>query len=133
MRRDLSLLSYAFPVYMFCAIILATACLATGTSFTGYPVTDYYLFIAMAAIPGILGHTLYNWALKHVNASVVSVSLLAEPIGSTFLAFIFLNEVPTSFLVVVGGAPTLVGIGMTAKKARRKKRKKKSTSSYASP
>ncbi len=134
MRRDVSLLSYAFLVYIFCAIFLAIMCLTTSTKFYPYPKEDFYLFITMAAIPGILGHTLYNWALKHVKASVVSVSLLAEPIGSTALAFLLLGETPGSILVIIGGALTLLGILLTVRKVRtrgkaRRSRSKKITTS----
>lgn len=130
MRRDVSLLTYAFLVYVFCAFFLFVMCMATSTKFYPYPASDFYLFILMAAIPGILGHTLYNWALKHVRASVVSVSLLGEPIGSTFLAFVLLGEAPASVLVIIGGALTLLGIVMAARKVR-KRRKRKTTSVYA--
>ena len=128
MRRDVSLITYAFLVYIFCVLFLFIMCLATSTSFYPYPASDFYLFILMAAVPGILGHTIYNWALKHVRASVVSVSLLGEPIGSTFLAFVLLGEAPASVLVIIGGGFTLLGIVMAAKKVRKKRRKRISSS-----
>ncbi len=120
MRRDVSLLTYAFLVYFWCFIFLFILCLVTSTSLYPYPHEDFILFILMAAIPGILGHTLYNWSLKHVRASVVSVSLLGEPIGSTLLALVLLGESPTSVLVIIGGGLTLLGIMLTARKVRDK-------------
>jgi len=57
----------------------------------------------------IFGHTVYNWALRYVEASVVSISLLGEPVGATILAFLFLNEAPST-LTLIGGFITLVGI-----------------------
>jgi drug/metabolite transporter (DMT)-like permease len=53
-----------------------------------------------------------NWALAHVESSVVSVSLLGEPIGSTVLALVLLSEVPTP-VTIVGGAIVLSGIYVT--------------------
>ncbi|MCK4758098.1 MAG: DMT family transporter [Thermoplasmata archaeon] len=123
MRRDISLLTYAFLVYMWCFVFLFILCLATSTLLYPYPASDFYLFILMAAVPGILGHTLYNWSLKHVRASVVSVSLLGEPIGSTLLAFVLLGEAPASVLVIIGGGFTLVGIVMAARKVRKRRKK----------
>ncbi|MGI0149171.1 MAG: hypothetical protein ACREDF_06540, partial [Thermoplasmata archaeon] len=70
------------------------------------------------------GHTLYNYALKHVSATVVSTSLLGEPIGASLLAFFFLREVPgcaggglcpATSLVVLGSALALSGIYLTAR------------------
>ena len=56
---------------------------------------DWLLFLAMAAVPGILGHTFYNYALGHVSAFVVSTSLLGEPVLSSILAAILFAQVPS--------------------------------------
>jgi drug/metabolite transporter (DMT)-like permease len=61
----------------------------------------------------MFGHTVYNWALKYVRASVVSVSLLGEPIGSSILAYLLLQESPPA-ITILGGAIILAGIYMTA-------------------
>jgi drug/metabolite transporter (DMT)-like permease len=77
----------------------------------------------MALIPGVLGHTLYNWSLKYVTATVVSVSLLGEPIGSSILAALLLGEVPTGW-VLIGGPIVLAGIVMASMRKRRRRRRK---------
>jgi drug/metabolite transporter (DMT)-like permease len=71
------------------------------------------LRFAIAVAPGVFGHTVLNWALAHVESSVVSVSLLGEPVGSALLALVLLAEVPGQW-TVVGGAVVLAGIGVTA-------------------
>jgi drug/metabolite transporter (DMT)-like permease len=63
--------------------------------------------------PGLLGHTVINWALAHLDSSVVSVSLLGEPVGATILAAVFLSESPTLY-TVAGGVVVLFGIYLTA-------------------
>jgi drug/metabolite transporter (DMT)-like permease len=68
----------------------------------------------MAVGPGILGHTVINWVLEHVESTVVSVSLVGEPVGSTLLAVALLGEVPGG-PTVVGGVVVLVGILLTAR------------------
>ena len=55
----------------------------------------YALVGLLAAGPQLIGHTSYNWALKHVSAVFVTVTLLAEPIGATLLAIPLLAEVPS--------------------------------------
>jgi drug/metabolite transporter (DMT)-like permease len=72
----------------------------------------------MALGPGVLGHTVVNWALGHVESHVVSVSLLGEPVGSTALAALLLSEVPTAG-TLGGGAVVLAGIYVTASARRR--------------
>ena len=67
------------------------------------------LFLVIAVVPMIFGHTVYNWTLRYLEASLVSISLLGEPVGATILAYVFLNETP-SRLTLIGGTVTLVGI-----------------------
>lgn len=62
----------------------------------------------------MLGHTLVNWALEHVESGLVSVSLVGEPVGSTILAALVLGELPGRLPLV--GAPIVVaGILVTAR------------------
>jgi drug/metabolite transporter (DMT)-like permease len=110
-RQRISLPVYAFTVYASCAIFLLVAVLVTGTELFTLPAEEWWLFLLMALGPSILGHTMYNWTLRYVPASVVSVSLLGEPIGSSLLAALLLSEVPPQF-TMVGGAIILVGIVM---------------------
>ncbi len=122
MRRTVSVVTYAFLVYLFCTIFLLIQCLATSTPLFPLPANEYYLFLLMALIPGILGHTLYNWSLKHVTATVVSVSLLGEPIGSSILAVLLLGEMPGKW-VIIGGPIVLAGILMASMRKRKKQRR----------
>ena len=108
-RQDLDLVSYVTPVYATSALVLGLMSLATGTSLIGYSSNEYLLFLVIAVVPMIFGHTVYNWTLKYLTAPVVSISLLGEPVGASILAYIFLDETPT-FMVMVGGAVTLAGI-----------------------
>jgi len=113
-RQNLDLVSYVTPVYATSALVLTVGCLVTGTRLTPYPPREYLLFFAIAVVPMIFGHTVYNWALKYVSAPVVSISLLGEPVGATILAFLFLNEMPT-LPTIIGGVITLAGIYMCAR------------------
>jgi drug/metabolite transporter (DMT)-like permease len=68
---------------------------------------------ALAVGPGLLGHTLVDWALGYLRSSVVAVSLLDEPVGATLLALVVLAEAPTP-ATIGGGAVVLVGIALAA-------------------
>ncbi len=113
-RREMSVIPYAFLVYLFTTIFLGLFSIGFSTTFRIYPRREYILFILMAIIPHTLGHTLYNWALKYIKARIVSVSLLGEPVGASILAFFILNEVPP-FLTLVGAAITLSAIYLCSK------------------
>ena len=114
-RGYLDLTTYVTPVYASAAVVLFLMSLMTGAPLTGYPTREYILFLVIALVPMIFGHTLYNWALKYVSAPVVSVSLLGEPIGASILAFFLLNETPDT-QVILGGVVTLVGILLSSYK-----------------
>ncbi|WP_073310944.1 DMT family transporter [Halobaculum gomorrense] len=114
LRQRLPLLPYVVVVYTTCALALLAATLARGHPLLGYGTEEWLLFLAMAAGPGVFGHTVINWALAHVESSVVSVSLLGEPVGSTILAMALLAEYP-SLVTVGGGAVVLAGVITTAR------------------
>jgi len=113
-RRDMSVVPYAFLVYLFTTIFLGFFSIGFSTTFRIYPRREYILFLLMALIPHTLGHTLYNWALKYIKARIVSVSLLGEPVGASILAFFILNEVPPH-LTILGASITLIGIYLCSK------------------
>ncbi|WP_018257908.1 DMT family transporter [Halomicrobium katesii] len=114
LRQRLPLLPYVTVVYGVAALALLAVVLARGLPLTGYESREWLLFLAMAVGPGILGHTLVNWSLAHVESSLVSVTLLGEPLGSALLALLLLTEVPSSW-TVAGGAVVLAGITLTAR------------------
>ncbi|MFC7203369.1 DMT family transporter [Haloferax namakaokahaiae] len=112
-RSRVSLVPYVVVVYSVCALALGVVVVGRGDPLVEYPASEWALFLAMAVGPGIFGHTVINWALAHVESSVVSVSLLGEPLGSTLLALVLLSEIPT-VPTLVGGAVVLGGIYVTA-------------------
>lgn len=120
LRQRISLVPYVTVVYGACTVALFVTALADGqeVALTAYPQREWVLFLAMAVGPGIIGHTVINWALRYVESSVVSVTLLGEPVGSTLLAIQFLDELPST-VTVVGGVVVLAGIYVTTRAQRR--------------
>jgi drug/metabolite transporter (DMT)-like permease len=114
LRQKLDLLPYVFLLYLSCAITFLFSALIWGYPFFSYGTTDYLIILGLAVIPTIFGHTLYNWALKYVEAAIIGVSLLAEPICSILLAIWIFGEI-ASYLVIGGGALVLSGIYITVR------------------
>ena len=112
-RQRVALIPYVLVVYVVCAAGLLAYTLAQGDPVFAYPAREWLLFLGMAIGPGVFGHTVVNWALAHVESSVVSVSFVGEPVGSTLLALLVLSEVPGA-ITVAGGAVVLAGIYITA-------------------
>ena len=113
-RRNISVVPYVFVVYGISSLFLGVFSLGFGTSFEIYPIREYTLFFALALIPTVVGHTLYNYSLRYLEVRAVSTTLLGEPIVASVLAFFILSEVPP-ILTVVGAAITLTGIYICAK------------------
>ena len=66
-----------------------------GLPFLSLPFVATMWLLLLAIVPQLLGHSTFNWALRYFPASLVSITLLGEPIGSTILAYILLKESPT--------------------------------------
>ncbi len=115
LRAGMSLIPYIFLVYGMAAITLIIIMFAAGNSPLGYAPQTYGWIFLLAALPQLVGHSTYNWALKYMPAALVAVTTLGEPIGSAILAFFILAETP-SLTVVIGGILILAGIYLASRK-----------------
>ena len=70
---------------------------------------NWVWFLLLAIVPNLLGHTLFNWAIKWVSTNVISVAVLFEPIGAAILAYFVFAEylMPSQ---IVGGVVVILGI-----------------------
>jgi drug/metabolite transporter (DMT)-like permease len=109
LRRDMSVVVYTSIVYTAATLMLAVVMAASGTRFTGYSGRVWLLFALMTIGPQFLGHTVFNYVLGHVRASVVAVAVMAEPVGATLLALAILGEAPSTG-ALLGGALILAGV-----------------------
>lgn len=92
-RKDLSLISYSTISYGSSALFLSIFGVSQELSFTHYSTETWLYFIGLAFIATILGQTVFNWLLKWLSTSVISMSILGETIGTCILAYFVLNEV----------------------------------------
>jgi drug/metabolite transporter (DMT)-like permease len=115
MRKDQDLFSYIFPVYSTAGLILILFSLIFQKPFWGYSSSTYLYFFLLALVPQLIGHTTFNWALRYLPASMVAITILGEPIGSTMLAYFILGEGLT-ILKVVGGVLIFTGILIALRK-----------------
>jgi drug/metabolite transporter (DMT)-like permease len=92
LREEMDVLPYISMVYTFSAIFLLITSLFLGVSFTGYKQSSYFYMVLLAIVPQLIGHTAFNWALKHLKASMVAITILGEPIGASILAYFIFKE-----------------------------------------
>jgi drug/metabolite transporter (DMT)-like permease len=109
LRKKLNTIPYAALVYGVAAMILLIAVLIQAEPVLSYSAEIYIWLLALGLIPQLLGHSLFNWALKYISAAYVSLTLLGEPIGTIILALIFLKESPTP-LEGMGAGLIMIGI-----------------------
>jgi drug/metabolite transporter (DMT)-like permease len=121
LREDISIFVYTFIVYGIAAIILLISVSVFHLRLTGYRNSTYLWLLAIAIIPQLLGHSSFNWAVRYLSAGYVSIALLGEPVGSTILAFIVLNEIPSG-VKIIGASFILIGIGIVSIYENRQKR-----------
>jgi drug/metabolite transporter (DMT)-like permease len=117
LRSTLPLIVYITSVYGVAAVCLTIMALVSGQPVAGFSWMAYLAFLGLAVGPQLLGHTSINYGLRHLSAAFVSVALLGEPIGSTFLAILILKETPSVF-EVLGGIIILAGIYLASREQK---------------
>ncbi len=91
LRDRVSLLLYVWIVYaVAAATLLVIAIVAGETLWLSLPALACIAGLALG--PQLLGHTAFNYALRHLAAPVVAVAILGEPVGSAILAWLLFGE-----------------------------------------
>ena len=109
LRRDMPLPAYIWLAYGAAALFLLVSCRVAGIALEGYGMPAYWVALGMALGPQLLGHTAYNWSLKHVSPTFVAVVSLGEPVGSAALAWLIFGE---TFAPVQGAGFVLLLAGI---------------------
>jgi drug/metabolite transporter (DMT)-like permease len=104
-------LPYSIVVYSSAALTLLPVALVFDIRLWGYPGETWFWLAAITLGPQIMGHTVFNWALRYVEASIISGTILAEPVVSALLAWLILAEKP-GLPTILGGAVVLGGLFM---------------------
>ncbi|MEK4800634.1 DMT family transporter [Oceanobacillus sp. FSL K6-0118] len=108
-RKSLSLITYTYIVYGVGMITLLLYNIIMQNPFGNYSMKNWYIFLALAVIPTFLGHSLFNWAIKWLNNSTVSMAIVFEPIAATLLAYIMLKETMI-WSQLLGGTIVIFGL-----------------------
>lgn len=110
-RKRLSLVTYTFVVYSISSITLFIYVLIRQEPLVPYGTSDWVYFILLALIPNLLGHTLFNWSLKWLSTSTISMAILFEPVGAAILAYYLLQEAVV-WTQALGGAIVIGGVSL---------------------
>lgn len=122
-RKKLNYFPYLFILYSYAALFLGIGVYLFDIPFTGYGTNNYLIFLALALGPTLVGHSILNLAVRYLPTSIVSLSILGEPILTTFLAWLLLNE-QVRITTMFGGAFILGGIYLASVYNNHQNRKK---------
>lgn len=107
LRREVPLAGYLAIVYGGAALTLVAAVVALRVSPWPTAAVAWLPLLGMALGPTLVGHTLLNWALAHLEAYRVNLALLLEPVLASLWTWLFLGEAPP--LHVLPGAALVLG------------------------
>jgi drug/metabolite transporter (DMT)-like permease len=110
-RRRTTTTAYTTVCYGVCALSLLAVCLLGGVQMTGYAATAWLAIIALTVGPQLLGHSMFNYALHKVSATLLSVIILVEVPGAIFLGWVWLDQ-RVSLTAMAGIALLLVGVAV---------------------
>jgi drug/metabolite transporter (DMT)-like permease len=110
-RASLDTLAYIFPVDLISALVLLGFNLAVANPLAGFDWATWGAFLGAGLLSQTLGYSAIGFALGHLPASVVSATLIAQPVLTTLLAIPLAGESlqPIQWL---GGAAVIVGIAL---------------------
>jgi drug/metabolite transporter (DMT)-like permease len=108
-RQALDALSSFWLSAVSSTFFLLLAALLLGQPLTGYPAATYWNFLALALLVQAGGQMAINFALGYLPASIVSPTMLAQPVLTAIFAIPLLGEM-LSFWQIVGGLAVIAGV-----------------------
>ncbi len=116
-QASLPFRSYLAIAYGSAAVLLCIAVLITDTPASGFAAATWWALAGMAAISQLIGHSGYNWALRHLSPLFVAVVLVGEPVFASLLGWWLLGE-ELDWQTGAGGLLILTGIVLGLSAAR---------------
>jgi drug/metabolite transporter (DMT)-like permease len=98
-------------------LLLLLINLAFGAPLTGYSRRTWLALIAMGLFSQMLGWLAINYAIGHLRAAPVAVTLLGQVVVTALLSIPILGEIPRRHQVI-GGIVVLIGIYLSNQRNR---------------
>ncbi|WDZ86644.1 DMT family transporter [Micromonospora cathayae] len=107
-RVSVSTTTYTTICYSVCALVMLVVCLVGGVPLGGFDTDTWLVILALVAGAQLLGHSMFNYALRRVSATTVSVLILLEAPGAALIGWAWLGQLPQP-LALPGLGVLLVG------------------------
>ncbi len=108
-RKHIDPFRYIWFVSLSATFGLLIMNLVLGYQLTHYSAQTWIIFLATAIVSQMIGYLAISYALGHLPASIVSPTLVGQPILTTIIAIPLLGEIPNA-IQWIGGAIALAGI-----------------------
>ncbi len=102
------------------ASLLWCAMLVTRTPASGFDARTWWALAGMAVISQLIGHSGYNWSLRHLSTLFVAIALIGEPVLASVLGWWLIGE-QLDWRTGSGGVLILAGIAIGAATARERR------------
>jgi len=115
-RQSVSTTLYTSICYSTAALVLGLLCLGGRQSLAGFDGRTWLCLLALTAGPQFLGHSVVNRVLRTTSATIVSVAILFEIVGSSLIAWAAFGETPPAgaypaAMLIAGGIALVVLAG----------------------
>lgn len=112
-NQGLSIGNHAVVTYTTAALVLFPLPFWVGASYGGYSVATYLYLLLIGLVPQAIGHTSLNWTVRWISPTLVTLTILAEPVGSSILGLLVFQENPGRW-VWLGAGVILLGVAIAA-------------------
>lgn len=112
-NRGLPISNHAAITYTTAALVMLPLPWLFGTSYGGYSTAVYAYLLLIGLFPQAIGHTSLNWTVRWISPTLVTLTILAEPVGSSILGFLVFRENP-GIWVWLGAGIILLGVAIAA-------------------
>jgi drug/metabolite transporter (DMT)-like permease len=113
-QRTLETTTYTTVCYFVCAMTALPIALLSGNQLFNYSAREWWILLGLIAGAQILGHTMFNSALKRVSPAIVSLIVFFEVPVSSLLAVWWMGQkppvgiIPGILLILVGCALVVI-------------------------
>ena len=108
-REEMDFIPYLWLVYKSSAAFAGALVIVRGTALVGYSAVGYGYLLLITLLAQLAGHITFNFALRYLPATNVSLTGQLGPVLSAILAFLIFHETPGA-LQIPASAAILFGI-----------------------
>jgi len=116
-QKKISTSTYTTACYLTCSMTALIITIATGSQYLHFVARQWWLLIFLILGAQLLGHTMFNLALRRVSPVFVALIVFFEVPVSAIIAYFWLDQVPP-IGIIPGIIGLLIGCGIFVSRAK---------------